>query len=122
MRIPTTSKLPPGESEKQQADDELFFLRMLKPFTRYQPPVEVLSWGGPRVIVAVGAASGAEIARRSAEALAERLETPPAVFPGDHGGFMADPAAFATTIQQLLSESRRNLEPARGITSRSQGR
>lgn len=61
---------PPAASEKQQADDELFFLRMLKSFTRYQPPVEVLSSGGPRVLVAVGATSGSEIARRSAEALA----------------------------------------------------
>ena len=119
---PDDVDIPSGESEKRQADDELFFLRMLKPFTRYQPPVEVLRWGGPRVIVAVGAASGAEIARRSAEALAERLGTPPAVFPGDHGGFMADPAAFAATIRQVLTESRRNLQPARHTTARSEGR
>ena len=113
---------PPGQTEKQQADDELFFLRMLKPFTRYQPPVEILRWGGPRVVVAVGAASGNEIARRSAEALAERLETQPAVFPGDHGGFIADPAAFAAAIRQVLTESRRNLQPARHATARSEGR
>ena len=85
---------------------------MLKSFTRYQPPVEVLSSGGPRVLVAVGATSGSEIARRSAEALAERLGTSPVVFPGDHGGFMADPAAFAGTIRQLLAESREDLMPS----------
>ena len=113
---------PPEASEKQRPDDELFFLRMLKPFTRYQPPVEVLRWGGPRVIVAVGATSGNEIARRSAEALAERLGTPPMVFPGDHGGFMADPAAFAGTIRQLLTQSREVLQPARQVTTESQGR
>jgi pimeloyl-ACP methyl ester carboxylesterase len=96
----------PEPSEKQQADDELFFLRMLKPFTRYQPPVEVLRTGGPRVVVAVGADSRGEIARRSAEALAERLGTPPTAFAGDHGGFMADPTAFAATIRQVLTESR----------------
>jgi pimeloyl-ACP methyl ester carboxylesterase len=96
----------PEPSEKQQADDQLFFLRMLKPFTRYQPPVEVLRTGGPRVVVAVGADSRGEIARRSAEALSERLGNPTAVFAGDHGGFMADPAAFATTIRQVLAESR----------------
>ena len=113
---------PPEASEKQRADDELFFLRMLKPFTRYQPPVEVLRWGGPRVIVAVGATSGNEIARRSAEALAERLGTAPVVFPGDHGGFMADPAAFAGTIRQLLTQSREVLQPVRQVTTESQGR
>jgi pimeloyl-ACP methyl ester carboxylesterase len=96
----------PPEPEKQQADDELFFLRMLKPFTRYQPPVEVLRTGDPRVVIAVGADSRGEIARRSAEALSERLGSPPAVFAGDHGGFMADPAAFATTIRQVLAEAR----------------
>jgi pimeloyl-ACP methyl ester carboxylesterase len=116
---PNDGDTPPRPSEKQQADDELFFLRMLKPFTRYQPPIEVLRWGGPRVVVAVGAASGNEIAPRSAEALAERLETQSAVFPGDHGGFMADPAAFAATIRQVLTESRRNLQPTR--PARSEG-
>ena len=91
-------------SEKQRADDELFFLRMLKPFTRYRPAVEALRSGGPRVVVAVGETSRGEIARRSADALAERLGGAPARFPGDHGGFMADPAGFAATIRQLCAE------------------
>jgi pimeloyl-ACP methyl ester carboxylesterase len=94
---------PSEPSAKQLADDELFFLRMLKPFTRYQPPVEALRSNGTRVIVAVGATSQGEIARRSAEALAERLGTSPAIFPGDHGGFMADPAKFAAAIRQVLN-------------------
>ena len=91
----------PEPSAKQQADDELFFLRMLKPFTRYQPEVDVLRAGSPRVVVAVGETSRGEVARRSAGALAERLGTAPARFPGDHGGFMADPAAFAARIRQV---------------------
>jgi pimeloyl-ACP methyl ester carboxylesterase len=112
---PDGDETPPEPSEKQRADDELFFLHMLKPFTRYQPLIEVLRWGGPRVVVAVGAASRDEIAPRSAEALAERLETPPTIFPGDHGGFLADPAAFAGTIRQVLTES---LEVAVRISDR----
>jgi pimeloyl-ACP methyl ester carboxylesterase len=96
----------PGErSEKDQADDELFFLRMLKPFTGYDVPVETLRTGRPRIVVAVGAASGGQIAARSAQALAEGLGTPAEVFPGDHGGFMADPAGFATAIREVLSKS-----------------
>ena len=95
-----------GPSEKQQADDELFFLRMLKPFTRYRPAVDVLRSGSPRIVVAVGTTSGGEIARRSAEALAERLGSAPALFPGDHGGFMADPAGCAATIRELCAERR----------------
>jgi pimeloyl-ACP methyl ester carboxylesterase len=95
---------PPAPSPKQQADDELFFLRMLKPFTRYQPPVELLRSGEPRVIVAVGAASSGEIAARSARALADQLGATPAVFPGNHGGFMGDPEGFATKIRELLTK------------------
>jgi pimeloyl-ACP methyl ester carboxylesterase len=97
---------PPEPSEKQRADDELFFLRMLKPFTLYEPPVDVLRSGQPRVVVAVGAASRGEVARRSADALAEQLGTSPVIFPGDHGGFMADPEGFATTIRKVRAESR----------------
>ena len=94
----------PAPSPKQQADDELFFLRMLKPFTRYQPSVELLRSREPRVIVAVGAASGGEIAARSAGALAEQLGATPAVFPGHHGGFTGDSEGFATKIRELLAK------------------
>ena len=48
---------PEPPSEKQQADDELFFLRMLKPFTRYEPKVDQLRSGAPRVVIAIGEAS-----------------------------------------------------------------
>ena len=96
----------PERSEKQLADDATFFLRMLKPFTRYQPPVDALRSATPRVVVAVGVNSGEEIACRSSEALAERLGSTVVRFPGDHGGFMADPAGFATAIRQVAAESR----------------
>jgi hypothetical protein len=76
---------------------------MLKPFTGYQPPVEALRSNSARVVVAVGAASRGEIARRSAEALAERLGTSAVVFPGNQGGFMADPATFAAAIEQVMT-------------------
>jgi pimeloyl-ACP methyl ester carboxylesterase len=94
---------PPEPSAKQQADDELFFLRMLKPFTRYAPDVDGLKGGPVRVRVAVGAASGAEVARRSAEALAERLGQSTVVFPSHHAGFMEDPAGFATAVREVLA-------------------
>ena len=96
---------PPEPSPKQQADDELFFLRMFRPFLRYRPDIDALR-SGPRVVVAIGADTGADIAGRSARALAEQLGSSPAIFPGDHAGFMADPAAFAETIRKVLAESR----------------
>ncbi len=105
-RTPAITVLHRSPSEKQQADDELFFLRMLKPFTRYRPEVDVLRSGSPRVVVAVGETSRGEIARRSADALAEQLGSPAVRFPGDHGGFMADPAGFDAAIRQVLAERR----------------
>ena len=94
---------PPEPSAKQQADDETFFLRMLKPFTRYQPDVEALRAGAPRVVIGVGETSGAGVAARSARALAARLGVEPTVFPGDHGGFLADPSGFAAVLRPLLA-------------------
>ena len=94
---------PPEPSAKQQADDELFFLRMLKPFTRYAPDVDGLRVGPVRVRVAVGAGSGPEVARRSAEALADRLGQSAVVFPSHHAGFMEDPAGFATSVREVLA-------------------
>ena len=96
---------PPVPSEKQRADDELFFLRMLKPFLTYLPDVEALRSGPTRVVVAVGETSGDEIAQRSTVALAERLGAPAVPLPGDHAGFMADPAGFAAAIRQVLAEA-----------------
>jgi pimeloyl-ACP methyl ester carboxylesterase len=100
---PDAGQPPQERSQKQAADDELFFLRMLKPFTRYQPDVEALRSGRPRVVVAVGAASRGEVAARSATALAERLGTATTSFPGDHGGFLSDPEAFAARLRQILA-------------------
>ena len=97
---------PPAPSEKDQADTELFFLRMLKPFTRYEPDLDALGSGRPRVVVAVGATSRDEAAARSTRALAERLGTLATSFPGDHGGFMADPAGFDQAIRQVLAQAR----------------
>jgi hypothetical protein len=94
---------PPAPSPKQAADDELFFLRMLKPFTRYQPDVDALRSVQPRVVIGVGEASRGEVAARSATALAERLGTSTTPFPGTHGGFMSDAEQFASRLRQTLT-------------------
>ncbi|HKG52172.1 MAG TPA: alpha/beta hydrolase [Actinomycetales bacterium] len=98
-----TGQAPPEPSQKQLADDELFFLRMLKPFTRYEPDVDALRSGRPRVLIAVGEMSRGEVAARSARALAEQLGIPTTAFPGHHGGFMDDPEAFASRLRETLS-------------------
>ncbi|HET9650285.1 MAG TPA: alpha/beta hydrolase [Microlunatus sp.] len=100
---PAEDQAPPAPSAKQQADDALFFTRMLKPFTRWQPPVDRLRAGTPRIVIGVGSASGPDVAARSARALAAQLGVAPEVFPGDHGGFMADPAGFADAVRRVLA-------------------
>ena len=94
---------PPAPSAEQQADDALFFLRMLRPFTRHRPDVAALRRGRPRVLIGVGASSGAGLAARAASALATELGLEPTVFPGDHGGFMSDAEAFAAVLRPLFA-------------------
>lgn len=114
--VPPASWTPPGQqsdagdapqpqarSAKQEADDALYFLRMLRPFTRYRPDVEALRSGAPRVVIGVGETSGAGVAIRSARALAAELGVEPTVFPADHGGFLADPEGFAEVLRPLFA-------------------
>ena len=105
VRDPPLTPVSRPPTEKQQADEELFFLCMLKPFTRYQPAVDTLRSGPPRVVVAVGESSRGELAQRSAVALADRLGTSPVALPGAHAGFMSDPVAFADRIRQVLGQT-----------------
>jgi pimeloyl-ACP methyl ester carboxylesterase len=94
---------PPAPSAKQQADDRTFFLRMLTPFARHRPDVAALRAAPARIVVAVGAGSGQEVPRRSAEALAGQLGTQPVFFPGHHAGFLDDPDAFAAAVRAALA-------------------
>ena len=103
---PVAADEPPAPTPKQLADDELFFLAMLKPFTRWLPPVDALRALGDRLVVAVGEESHDEVASRSAVALARLLGLTPAPFPGDHGGFMADPGRFAETLLRTVDRGR----------------
>jgi pimeloyl-ACP methyl ester carboxylesterase len=103
---------PPTPTEKQQADDQLFFRSMLKPFLRYEPVVDALRSGKPRVVIGVGAASREEIPARSSAVLAEQLGTTPTPFPGHHAGFMDDPVGFARTLSEVLSESPAESKPS----------
>jgi hypothetical protein len=80
-----------------------FFLgHGLRPIGRYVPDVAALRAGPARVVVGVGEATEGQLAHRAAAALAERLGTVPVAFPGDHGGYVARPAAFAEKLHQVL--------------------
>lgn len=93
---------PEPPSAKKLADDELFFLRLLKPFTRYEVPIDQLRDGAPRIITAIGADSHTEIARRSTDALAAQLGQEAVAFPGDHAGFMSQTEPFAAKLREVV--------------------
>jgi pimeloyl-ACP methyl ester carboxylesterase len=90
-------------SEQALADGAHFFDHELRPTTRYRPDVAALTAGPARVVVGLGADSGRLITYGTSHALAELLGTSPEVFPGDHGGFMGAPAAFADVLRRVLA-------------------
>lgn len=101
--------MPPGmmePTEQDIADGARFFGHELRWTTRYEPDIAALRDGPARVIVGVGVDSGDLLTYQTSAALAERLGTPMVTFPGDHGGFIGHPQAFAETLGEVLTASR----------------
>jgi pimeloyl-ACP methyl ester carboxylesterase len=78
--------------------------------THYQFDFDALRAASTRIVLAAGAESGAQLAKRGAVAVAERLGTTPVTFPGGHSGFLGgeygqtgEPDAFATTLREVLT-------------------
>jgi pimeloyl-ACP methyl ester carboxylesterase len=100
----------PPSPEMQEAFGRImcnldFFLAYgIRPISQYVPDVATLRAGPVRVVVGVGETSTGQVAHRTAVALAERLGTAPVTFPGDHGGYGSQPAAFAERLHQVLRE------------------
>jgi clorobiocin/coumermycin A biosynthesis protein CloN7/CouN7 len=95
----------PEQMARMRATTEVFLAHLIRPTTRYQPDIEALRAAPTRIVVAAGATSKGQLANRSALALAGRLGTSIAEFPGDHGGFMALPEQFARVLHQVLTQT-----------------
>jgi pimeloyl-ACP methyl ester carboxylesterase len=97
---------PPPELQETFARIErnmdYFFATGVGPISLYEPDVAALRVGRVRVVVGVGADSAGQTAHRTALALAARLGQAPVTFPGDHGGYGADPEGFARTLDRVL--------------------
>ena len=88
-----------GEPSAQElADGAHFFAHEIRGTTRYLPDVAALTAGPSRVVVGIGADSDRLSTYPTSMALAGLLGTPPVEFPGDHGGFMAQPEEFADVL------------------------
>ncbi len=81
---------------------EFFLGYEVPPFAGYLPDLAALRGSAVRVVPAVGERSAGEPPYRAAFALAERLGTTTAVFPGDHGGFGADVVGFGSRLHEVL--------------------
>jgi hypothetical protein len=90
-------------SDAQRAAGERFLGHCLRPTAFYRPDVAALRASGTRIVIGIGAASAGQLAHRAAVALAAELGREPVEFPGDHGGFATDPAAFAQTLRGALA-------------------
>ena len=80
--------------------------------THYQPDIEALRGAPTRIMVAVGAESEGQLARRGGEALAQRLSLTAETFPSDHGGFLGGeygqtgkPDEFAAKLREVLGSA-----------------
>jgi len=96
----------PDEAERdpqEVADERRFFLHELRGTTRWQPDLAALRGGPTRVVVGIGEESRGQLCDLTSTALAVELASEPATFPGDHVGFLVDPAAFADRLRAVLA-------------------
>jgi pimeloyl-ACP methyl ester carboxylesterase len=93
-------------TEQELADGAWFFDHELRPTSRYVPNLAALKAGPTRVVVGIGADSGRLLTYRTSIALARLLDTAPVEFPGDHGGFLTEPGAFARRLAEVLGGTR----------------
>jgi pimeloyl-ACP methyl ester carboxylesterase len=89
--------------------DPLLFQNIIT-CTHYEPDFAALKAASTRIVLAVGAESDGEMARRGGEAVAERLGMEPVIFPSGHGGFLGgeygqagEPDAFAAKLREVLA-------------------
>ena len=90
--------------------DALLFQNIIT-CTHYEPDFDALKAASTRIVIGAGAESEGELAHRGGEAVAEKLGSPPVIFPSGHGGFLGgeygqtgDPDAFAATLRQVLTK------------------
>ena len=98
----------PTEDDGTRTDPLLF--QNITTCTHYEPDFDALRAASTRIVVGAGAESAGQMARRGAEAVAERLGTEAVIFPSGHGGFLGneyghpgDPDGFAAKLREVLA-------------------
>ena len=96
----------PSEDDGSRTDP---LMRNMPDCNAYQPDLEALAALGDRLVVAVGAESGQQMAARGGRSVAKALGREATEFPSNHGGFLGgeygqqgDPDAFAAALRATL--------------------
>ena len=90
-----------------QRNMEFFFGRYIRNLARYEPDIAALKASSCRIVPAVGAESGGQLAHNGGLGLARMLGVEATVFPGDHGGFDGRPVEFAEKLREVLESGTR---------------
>ncbi|MEZ0094837.1 alpha/beta fold hydrolase [Streptacidiphilus sp. EB129] len=92
-----------GEKSPDEVTSERFFyLHELRGTADWVPDLDTLRATTARLVIGIGETSAGQFCDRTSRALATELKIEPMMFPGGHGGFMEDPAAFADRLRQVV--------------------
>ncbi|QDZ10616.1 alpha/beta fold hydrolase [Devosia ginsengisoli] len=105
---PPDFDMPPEAAEtfaRVSANFEYWLAHGMLPLSTYQPRLDVLRSGKPRITVAIGEQSAGQPIEAMGQALVARLGIAPTPFPGDHMGFETDAAGFAAALDRAFKET-----------------
>ncbi|MFI5783438.1 alpha/beta fold hydrolase [Nocardia sp. NPDC051570] len=85
------------------ANERYFYLHELECTAGWTPDLEALGKVSDRLIIGIGDTSAGLFCDRTSRALGKELGVEPVLFPGGHGGFMENPAAFADRLRAVTA-------------------
>jgi pimeloyl-ACP methyl ester carboxylesterase len=97
---PTPEEL--AQMKVMEGNFAYFFGHLMAAIGSYDPDLDALRAVPSRLVVGVGEKAAGLPAHEAGLGLAADLGVPAEPFPGDHGGFQAEPAAFAARLREVL--------------------
>lgn len=88
--------------DRMQSNFAYFFGHLMPAIGEFTPDLDALKAVPARIVVGVGGKSAGQPAHQSALGLAADLGQTAEQFPGDHGGFVTEPAEFAARLREVL--------------------
>lgn len=95
----------PDRDPVEIASDNYFYNHELHQTSGWLPNLEALRAAPARIVIGIGETSTGQFCDHTSRALATELGSTPEFFPGGHGGFTEDPAAFAKRVHEVLRDN-----------------